>query len=294
MTATWQELKLRLSADRHDAAQELLHSAGAVAVTTTARDNEELFEPRPGQTPLWRNLEMAALFPPRQDLSALSALLKTAGIELSAPAVIQGDWWQHGNRWQAARYGRRLWICPAGTAPDSPDDAVVVALDPGLAFGTGSHPTTRLCLEWLDAHPPQGREVVDYGCGSGILAIAAVKLGARRVQAIDIDPQALAATRRNAERNAVSACIEPSPGDRAPRPGDLLIANILKQPLLQLIDRFTGCLRPGGDLVLSGLLASQVPEVQRSYAAAVDWKSATSRDGWVLVHGVRRNRANHE
>ena len=293
MAVRWQELRLTLAADQHDLLQELLQTAGALALTTTPRDDTELFEPQPGETPLWPELEVAALFPAAQDLKALSGLLATAGFDARLREVQDEDWLRRTSRWQAARFGERLWVCPTGTRPATEQNAVVVCLDPGLAFGTGDHPTTRLCLEWLDAQPQQRREVIDYGCGSGILAIAAAKLGAAQVRAIDIDPPALAATRRNAERNGVAERILPLGDATDPGRCDLLLANILKQPLILLADRFARCVRLGGDLVLSGLLAAQVPEVQKSYAAAFRWIHQTACQGWVLLHGVRRNPEDH-
>ena len=289
MAAPWQELRLTLTADRHDLLQELLQTAGALAQTTSPGDSTELFEPQPGETPLWPELEVAALFPAAQDLAPLTGLLSNAGFDVQLREVADDDWARRTTRWQAARFGERLWVCPTGTRPTTGRNAVVVSLDPGLAFGTGSHPTTRLCLEWLDAQPLQRREVIDYGCGSGILAIAAAKLGAAQVQAIDIDPQALAATRRNAERNNVAERVLVLHDNAEPGRCDLLLANILKQPLILLADRFARCLRPGGDLVLSGLLAAQVPEVQKSYAAAFRWIHQATSQGWALLHGVRRN-----
>lgn len=284
----WQELRLQVDAAQHDSTQELLQSAGAQALTTTALDDDELFEPLPGETPLWPRVAVSALFSRAQNLAPLVLLLEAAGIDCTLHDVTEQDWLERGSQWQAARFGKRLWVCPTGTRPTADDDTVVVELDPGLAFGTGSHPTTRLCLEWLDAHPPINQVVIDYGCGSGILAIAAVKLGAPQVQAIDIDPQALTATQRNAERNGAAARIRTAPAATPPLACDLLVANILLRPLILLVDCFASCIRPGGDLVLSGLLASQVPDVQTSYSAAFALNSPTTLEGWALLHGTRR------
>jgi ribosomal protein L11 methyltransferase len=186
------------------------------------------------------------------------------------------------------RFGRRLWVCPGGL-PAGAADAIRIELDPGLAFGTGTHPTTALCLEWLDGQDLAGCSVVDYGCGSGILAVAAAKLGAARVVAVDIDPQALIATRDNALRNqvagAVTATSEPT---LAPRCADVLLANILAGPLVALAPRFAEALVPDGRLALSGLLPGQADAVTAAYRPWFHIETITTRDGWVLVSARRR------
>jgi len=166
---------------------------------------------------------------------------------------------------------------------------VVVQLDPGLAFGTGTHATTAMCLEWLDAHPPAGLSVIDYGCGSGILAVAALKLGAGSVVAVDIDPQALQATRENALRNGiVTGMTVTSPGQLAAGPVDVVLANILANPLIQHAARLAGLVRPGGDIVLTGILAEQAREVQAAYSDWFDFAPAVRREEWTLLAGIRR------
>jgi ribosomal protein L11 methyltransferase len=190
------------------------------------------------------------------------------------------------------RFGRRLWICPGGQRPqldESAEEHCLIELDPGLAFGTGTHPTTALCLEWLDSAPLDGKSVVDYGCGSGVLAIAALKLGAAAALAIDIDPQALLATRDNAARNHVSERLTVAGPDEAPRrQAVILLANILAEPLLELAPSFGERVAPGGSVVLSGILRSQAAPVASRYAAWFDMRPATVRDDWALLHGVRR------
>jgi ribosomal protein L11 methyltransferase len=166
---------------------------------------------------------------------------------------------------------------------------VRIELDPGLAFGTGTHPTTALCLEWLDGHELGGRDVVDYGCGSGILAIAAARLGASRVRAVDIDPQALIATRENALRNGVAGQVDiTTDAQLETGSADVLLANILAGPLVDLAQRFAAALRPGGLLALSGLLAEQADAVTAAYRPWFHIETITTRDGWVLLGGRRR------
>lgn len=186
------------------------------------------------------------------------------------------------------RFGQKLWVVPHHeTVTES--GAVVVKLDPGLAFGTGTHPTTALCLEWLDAHLQSGSTVIDYGCGSGILAIAAAKLGARHASCFDIDPQALIATRDNATANDVGARVQvyEAPED-LPRPVDFLVANILSGPLCELAQSFAAFVRPGGSLVLAGLMEHQAAEVAAAHSAWFDMRPFGKRDDWVGLSGRRR------
>ena len=195
------------------------------------------------------------------------------------------------NDFKPMRFGRRLWICPGGQLPTTPqaNDTVLIELDPGLAFGTGTHPTTALCLEWLDAADVAGKRVIDYGCGSGILAIAAAKSGATAVSAVDIDPQALIATRDNAERNGVAQLITPRLVEGATlAPADILLANILAGPLESLAPTFASLVPTGGRVVLSGILRNQAEAVATTYAAWFDIAPAVVRDDWARLDGVRR------
>ena len=184
------------------------------------------------------------------------------------------------------RFGERLWICPRHEHVDAPG-AVVVHMDPGLAFGTGTHPTTALCLQWLDANPPEG-EVIDYGCGSGVLALAAAKLGARLVHCFDIDGQALIATRDNTLANGLHARIRLCESAEALPATDLLLANILSAPLVALAPRLASLVRTKGAVVLSGLMQHQASEVTRAYAEWFEMSTFGSREGWVALSG-RRN-----
>ena len=181
----------------------------------------------------------------------------------------------------AMRFGRRLWVAPRHEAVTAAD-AVVVSLDPGLAFGTGTHPTTALCLEWLDGAQLIGRRVIDYGCGSGVLAIAALKLGAARALAVDIDEQALIATQANAAANAVSDRIATG------KPADILIANILAGPLIELAPRLAGLVRGGGNLVLSGLMTAEADAVTVAYESWFDISPLHTRNEWARIDGIRR------
>jgi ribosomal protein L11 methyltransferase len=188
-------------------------------------------------------------------------------------------------------FGERLWICPDGQRPPAEDGQVLIDLDPGLAFGTGTHATTALCLEWLDQHPPRGQRVLDYGCGSGILAIAALKLGAAAVWGVDIDQQALWASRENAARNQVADGLTTALPEELPEQDyDLLLANILANPLIELAPRLAELVRPGGQLVLSGILSEQAVEVQRAYESWFRFSSLAEQEDWVRLHAVRMRR----
>lgn len=289
---------LQLSFDAVDRDPEqlsaLLMEFGAVAVSLLDGAGQPIYEPPPGATPLWSNTRITGLFEFDADLDTverrLCATLRCASLPGRARTTVADQDW--ARVWMAdfhpMRFGQRLWICPSTAAPPEPD-AVNIMLDPGLAFGTGTHPTTALCLEWLDAHPPTALTVVDYGCGSGVLAIAAAKLGAVRVHAVDIDPQALLATRQNAAANAVAAQVDVCLANELAS-CDLILANILAGPLQNLAAQFAALLRPGGQVVLAGLLESQADELLAAYAPWFEFSGTAVRDGWTRLAGRRKAR----
>lgn len=290
----WQNLILNAPREQVEALEARLLAAGALSVTVGDAGDVPVLEPAPGETPLWPDNTLTALFPQDAELAPLGLALAEEFALAAAPrieAVADQDWeraWMDDFR--PLRFGTRLWICPSWLEPPAPD-AVNLRLDPGLAFGTGTHPTTALCLEWLDANPPAGAQVLDYGCGSGILSLAALKLGARHAWAVDIDPQALAATTDNAERNDIPAdALSAVAVDELPTlAADLVIANILSGPLVELAPLLCGHLKPGAPLVLSGILAEQAEDVRAAYAACIDsWESDAERDGWIRLAGRRR------
>jgi ribosomal protein L11 methyltransferase len=248
-----------------------------------------VLEPPPGSTPLWPHVRIKALFDAAADPDTLRASFPDATFEPVADRAWEREWLKD---FHPMRFGRRLWICPGGQRPqlDESADACLIELDPGLAFGTGTHPTTALCLEWLDSAALQGTFVVDYGCGSGVLAIAALKLGAASAHGVDIDPQALIATRDNAARNQVAERLTAArPDETAARKADVLLANILAEPLLELAPAFAERVVAGGRIVLSGILQTQAAPVASRYAAWFDMRPAIIRDDWALLHGVRRS-----
>jgi len=276
-----------------DAVEEALLDIGALSITFVDRGDEPVLEPKPGEVRLWSDTLVRGLFDAASDalgnIQRLGALL---GPEVTATARLHSvedrDWervWL--TDWTSMRFGRRLWVCPtAAPAPEDPE-AVVVRLDPGLAFGTGTHPTTALCLELLDSLPLAGRRLIDYGCGSGILGIAALKLGAGHVTAIDLDPQALLATRENAQRNGVADSIDIQGVPARLTPAECVVANILAGPLVELAPLLKQACAAGGDLLLSGLLKTQADEVTAAYADGFDRVQVIGRDDWCCIHGRR-------
>jgi ribosomal protein L11 methyltransferase len=287
------EIELPLGGFDTDAVEAALLDIGAVSITFVDSGDEPVLEPKPGEIRLWSDTLVRALFDAASDaLSNIQRLGALLGPEIAATArlrrVEDRDWervWL--TDWHSMRFGKRLWVCPTeATAPEDPD-AVIVRLDPGLAFGTGTHPTTALCLQILDSLPLSGRRLIDYGCGSGILGIAALKLGAAHVVAVDLDPQALLATRENAQRNGVSAHIEVQGVPATLQPTHCVVANILAGPLIELAPLLTQACAPGGDLLLSGLLKTQAYAVKAAYADGFDRVQVIGRDDWCCIHARR-------
>jgi ribosomal protein L11 methyltransferase len=287
------EIEFPLATLSPEAVEAALQEIGAISVTFVDRGDEPVLEPKPGEFRLWSDTSVRALFddanPAERTLGELSSRL---GLQITHSATLHTvearDWervWMKD--WKSMRFGRRLWVCPtAGEPPDDPD-AVVVRLDPGLAFGTGTHPTTALCLQFLDALPLADRSMIDYGCGSGILGIAALKLGALHVIAVDLDPQALIATRDNAVRNGVEARLEIQGVPPELPAADVVVANILADPLIELLPVLRSACKAGADIVLSGLLKSQVYAVKAAYSSGFDIVQVFGRDDWCCVHARR-------
>ncbi|OLU25693.1 50S ribosomal protein L11 methyltransferase [Pseudomonas sp. PA27(2017)] len=290
----WLQLRLAITPEQAPTYEDALLDVGAVSVTFMDAEDQPIFEPDLGTTPLWSHTHLLALFEADTDADALVAHLQllTDGAlpEHQIERIEDQDWersWMDG--FAPMRFGQRLWIVPSWHEAPQPD-AVNLLLDPGLAFGTGTHPTTSLCLQWLDAQPLEGCSVLDFGCGSGILAIAALLLGAPRAVGTDIDPQALEASRDNAQRNGIADERFPVylPADLPQEPADVVVANILAGPLVSLAPQITSLVKPGGRLALSGILAEQADEVRAAYAADFDLDPTAVQDGWVRISGVRR------
>jgi ribosomal protein L11 methyltransferase len=287
------QLVLELAGDQLERAEDACNRLGAIALSLADAGDEPLLEPGPGETPVWKAVRLRALFDvaanPQELASALAGALgltrSAIGIERVEDRAWEREWLKD---FRPMRFGRRLWVCPAGQRPDG-RAAVVLELDPGLAFGTGTHPTTALCLEWLDGAIAGGERVLDFGCGSGILALAALKLGAARATAFDIDPQALVATRENAAKSGLSEriSVERLAGDVAGA-FDIVVANILSSPLIGLAPGLAQRARADGWIVLAGMLERQADEVARAYRPWFDIGPAAEREGWTLLAGRRR------
>ena len=291
---------ITLELDELDAehVEQACFQAGAVSVVLTDCRDDAILEPAPGEVRLWPATRLQALYNEPLTANALAQLAIDIGCAASrlqvseiADRVWEREWLRD---FQPMRFGDRLWICPSHASVDDAN-AVVIKLDPGLAFGTGTHSTTRLCLEYLDARAASDARsasgtplVIDYGCGSGVLAIAALRLGAAHAVAYDIDPQALTATRDNAEANGVAQALTiANEAPQAPLTADLLLANILSGPLCELAPRLAALLKPGGELVLAGLLEEQAAEVIAAYSPWLTLRPWRSLDGWVCLAGTR-------
>lgn len=272
--------------DKLDDITDLLEDAGALSITITDKNDEPILEPELGTTPVWRENVIQVLFDSKEFAQRQLDDLQEEfpWITGTIEEVVEKDWQRASmDLFQPQQFGKNLWVCPSWITPPDPD-AVNVILDPGLAFGTGSHQTTSLCLHWLAAAKIDNLNVVDYGCGSGILAITALKLGAARVQAIDLDEQALQATQSNATINNIppAQLIIGFPNNLVPD-NDLLIANILLGPLQSLKNEFKRLLIPGGTLVVSGLLSEQVESLIAHYAPDFILKETQIFDSWALL-----------
>ena len=296
-------LQLTLDIDKADPGpfEDALFELGASAVSLADAADNPILEPKPGELPLWPTVTVTALFQSDADQHHILRALQSQFSPLPTHhfAMIEDRAWEREwlKDFKPMQFGQRLWICPGGMMP--PSDLLrqpsafglqpcLIHLDPGLAFGTGTHPTTALCLEWLDSADLKNKSVIDYGCGSGVLAIAALKLGAREALGTDIDPQALLASRDNAERNDVSDRLTLQTVDRPIAPADLLLANILADPLSELAATFAALVKPGGHLVLSGILKEQAQGVAKNYTTWFDMDLPVYRDDWARLSGVRK------
>lgn len=293
----WRRLSVVVPGSRAAAAAEALEAAGAVSTELTDADAgteaESALFAEPGADPgVWPRCRLVALLPPDADADAvLAGALAGAACRALEPAAVDlledTDWVRETQRqFEPIRAGRRVWIVP--TWHEAPDPgAVNIVLDPGAAFGTGSHPTTRLVLAWLEREVRGGEAVLDYGCGSGILAIAAMKLGAARAVGVDIDPLALEAARYNASANAVGLEVRAADADLDLR-ADLTVANILANPLRMLAPLLASHTRPGGRIALSGILEAQAADVTAAYEPFFDMAPCGAEGGWVCLAGTRR------
>jgi ribosomal protein L11 methyltransferase len=290
----WIQLKINSQAEYAEQIGEMLSANGAQAVTFVDAKDTPIYEPKPGEVMLWPNTQVVGLYDAQFDMShVLSQLSKSKLLGKNFNHILDQledkDWEREWMvNFHPMQFGKRLWICPSWC--DVPDPtAVNVLLDPGLAFGTGTHPTTSLCLRWLDSLELSQATVVDFGCGSGILGIAALKLGAKRVIGIDIDPQALLASQDNANRNDVGEKIELYLPEHQPElQADVVLANILAGPLKELKSVISAYCKSGGKLVLSGILDEQAEEINTFYSDIFDMQLITIDGEWARVSGVKK------
>lgn len=296
----WIQLQIPADPDNADQLEDLLMEMGAEAVSMEDAADQPLYEPDPGTTPLWHQTSVTGLFDSQLDTDQLCSDIKDAWHqqtqqslpEIEITLVEDKDWereWMED--FKPLQFGRRLWIVPSWhQAPDP--DAANLSLDPGLAFGTGTHPTTALCLEWLDGQDVKSQQIIDYGCGSGILGLAALLLGADHVIGVDTDSQALEASRENARRNDVeeSRLDLYLPEDEPDTVADVMLANILAQPLIGLAPHLAGKVKPGGHLVLSGILSNQARDVMAAYEPWFIMDEPEQREEWIRLTGRRNDR----
>jgi ribosomal protein L11 methyltransferase len=287
------EIEFPLGSLDSESVEAALLEAGASSITFVDRGDEPVLEPKPGEIRLWSDTLVRALFQESSDAALnLDRLATTLGPHVTNTArvrAVEDQVWERAwlTGWKSMRFGRRLWICPHAASPPEDSQAIVVRLDPGLAFGTGTHPTTALCLQILESLPIAGRTLIDYGCGSGILGLAALKLGAAHVTAVDLDPQALLATRDNAQRNAVASQITVQGVENELHSAFCVVANILAAPLIELAPKLTRACEPGGYLLLSGLLSTQAYSVKAAYASGFDKVKVVERDEWCCIYARR-------
>ncbi len=286
----WIQIRINATAKTADKVSNMLLGRGAQAVTFMDAKDVPVYEPMPGETPLWGETEVMGLFDAETDPAPTIAFFQQIfgeDVGYKVEQLEDKDWvreWM--DHFHPMQFGERLWIGPSWRDVPNPD-AVNVMLDPGLAFGTGTHPTTALCLQWLDGLDLAGKTVVDFGCGSGILGIAALKLGAARVIGIDIDPQAIQASRDNAARNGVADQIELYlPADQPQDvEADVVVANILAGPLRELAPLIAGHGKAGSLMALSGVLESQAPELETIYGQWFEMDPTAVKEEWCRLSG---------
>ncbi len=290
----WIQLHLTVEKRTTQQVELLLESLGALSITLGDAADEALLEPAPGELPLWHKTRVTGLFPEDSNPAWLGEeIIRELGTNTNHNLkweLLKDQKWERAwlDNFHPMKFGQRLWICPDGQRPKK-EDGLFIDLDPGLAFGTGTHPTTALCLNWLEGKQLEGAEVMDFGCGSGILTVAALKLGAAKVTAIDHDPQALDATRSNGEKNSVLNRLQLFHSESVPAiKVDLIVANILAGTLIDLEPTLAAHVKPDAKIVLSGLLSSQAAQVSAAYATDFELLEPETMDGWVLLEGSRR------
>lgn len=297
----WIQLQLSTTPDSAQGLESLLEANNSLAITLVDAADQPVLEPARGETPLWDSIILTALFSAETDPEKLLQVLSNSYLPDKLPPVefkiLEDEDWERAwmNSFKPLCFGENLWICPSWAKTPNPD-AVNIMLDPGLAFGTGTHPTTALCLNWLDQQAMQNKVLIDYGCGSGILGIAGLLLGAKQVIGVDNDPQALIASRDNCDKNKIDPEYFQTflPKDFVEEinqenitPADILLANILDGPLIDLAAYLAALVKPDGHILLSGILQEQAESVSLAYEPWFIIDAITSKDGWVRIVGQR-------
>ena len=292
----WLQISIHTTQNNAEQAEDTLLQFGACSVTLTDAADQPILEPAPGETPIWQDIVATGLFNETENQQLLLSNIDTALAEIEhsiSSEILEDQNWTRSwmDHYQAMQFGERLWVCPWHIEPPEPD-AVNLRLDPGLAFGTGTHPTTSLCLSWLDQHIQQPKNLLDFGCGSGILAIAALLLGLEQADGVDIDPQALEASLANAKANQVEGRLhlysaEQFSAEHAQQQYEIVVANILSGPLVELAPTLAGHTLSGGDIVLSGILAEQAESIIDAYTPYFKMDAPLIEGDWVLIHGCR-------
>ena len=290
---SWKQISFEVKKSETDLISEVLMGLGSLSITYSDALDDAIYEPPVGQTPLWDNVKVNALFPSEVNQKSIeTSILDICNIIIDTVALKDRVWEEECQKdFPSMRFGKRLWVCPSwDTESILSNESIVIHMDPGLAFGTGTHQTTSLCLEYLDLNPPKDLHVIDFGCGTGILAIAAAKLGAKSVIAIDNDPQAVLSSKENIVKNkcenVISSIhsIEQKDGNQC----DLLIANILANPLVELEPLFSNLVYSNGLLLLSGILKEQVDRVVNCYSVNFSNIQVVNKDEWFRISGKRK------
>jgi len=290
----WLQLTLITSEQNAEAIGDVMLEMGALSVTLMDAKDIPILEPAPGETPLWKDIQMMLLFDAEIDTKAILEDWQSNPLSSESSAekfeLIEDKDWEREwmDLFEPMKFGSNLWVCPSWK-PVPDENAVNVMLDPGLAFGTGTHPTTALCLEWLDSVDLRGKTLIDYGCGSGILAIAALKLGAIKVYAVDIDPQAILATKENAKRNQVldGRLVVGYPSAISDIVTDIVVANILAGPLVELSENIADHCETNGNIALSGILDNQTEVTRNAYLKWFDMQQPVYKEEWSRLTGTK-------
>jgi ribosomal protein L11 methyltransferase len=289
----WHQISVITNENTAPKLADFFSHLGAVSVTYMDAEDEPVYEPAIGETKIWSNTEVIALYEMDAEPELIKSLVFTRyeqeGLHNWRYELVADQEWERAwmEFYKPMKFAHTLWVCPTGQEQIE-TGTVCLTLDPGLAFGTGTHPTTALCLEWLAGHDLTGKTIIDYGCGSGILAVAAILLGAKAAHAIDIDPQALTATRDNALKNKVAdkiACYLPE--QFVPIQADIVLANILAKPLIDLSTQISHLVIAGGQLILSGILQEQAASVMAAYQQQIRFNQPVQQEDWIRLDGVK-------